>query len=75
MDKEVQLTFGRICRAALKQSTALSYSADRLNRTPRPIYKTRRGEYVREDVKIHNRWHSTDTYSFSYGSWLQLVAE
>ena len=46
MENEVQLTLGRICRAALKQSTALSYSADRLNRTPRPIYKTRRGEHV-----------------------------
>ena len=29
-------SFGKACSAAWKQSTALSYSPDRLNRTPRP---------------------------------------
>ena len=29
-------SFGKACNAAWKQSTALSYSPDKLNRTPRP---------------------------------------
>ena len=36
---EYFLTLGRTWRAALKQSTALSNSPDKLNNTPRPIWK------------------------------------
>lgn len=41
-------SFGKACSAAWKQSTALSYSPDRLNRTPRPTFGGREyGVHVR----------------------------